>query len=143
MSEVVENLLGSIPTGEIIKDPREGDHGDANIKAVELVEQSNGKALKITYGNLSDTNGRDFEHQERLTIPNSSSHEAVQRIFLAACHNLEIVPRSMRKTILADTDQDCETIHQAFASKVGITLNIRLRPDKDGYLKSSFLRRKG
>lgn len=141
--EVVENLLSSIPTGEVIKDPREGDHLDAQLKFVELVDQANGKALKLTYGNLTDTNGREFEHQERLSIPKSDSHEAVQRIFLSACHSLEVVPRSFRKTILADTDVDQENVFSAFTSKIGQPVALRLRPDTSGYMKSTILRRKG
>jgi hypothetical protein len=141
-TEVLPNLLGSIPTGDIIKDPREGDHPEASLKHVELVDQANGKALKLTYGGMTDINGREFEHQERLTIPNTNSHEAVQRIFLSACHSLEIVPRSFRNTILADTDQDQQQIHDAFLSKVGTPISLRLRPDSSGYLKATILRRR-
>ena len=140
--EVVENLLAGIPTGDVIKDPREGDHLDATLKFVELVDQSNGKALKLTYGNLTDANGREFEHQERLTIPKTDSHEAVQRIFLSACHSLEVVPRNFRSTILADTDTDQERVFDAFSSKIGQQVALRLRPDTSGYMKSSILRRK-
>jgi len=138
-----ENLLASIPSGDVIKDPREGDHPSAKLKFVELVDQTNGKALKLTYGGLTDTNGRDFEHQERVIIPNSNSHEAVQRIFLSLCHSLEVVPRSFRKTILADTDVDQENVFSAFNSKRDIEVSLRLRPDSNGFMKSTILRRKG
>ena len=142
-AEVVDNLLSSIPTGEAIKDPREGDHIGAKLTNPELVEQSNGHSLKITWGDLTDSNGRGFEYQERYTIPTSQSDEFIHRLFLSVCHEAGVLPRESKSRILADTEADRNTILQAFQQRIGETVDLRLTQDaKSGYMRSRFLRKK-
>ena len=141
MAEVAENLLGSIPTGEILIDPKEGDH-DARLGAVELVEQGNGHSVKLTWMDMTDSNGRPFEHQERITVPTSGSQDFIHRMFLAACHDFEVVPRNARSRILADTETDRDAIVQAFSSKIGTVYPISIKSDNKGYLRSRISRKK-
>lgn len=142
MPEVVENLLSSVPTGEVLVDPKEGDYPEARLGAVELVEQGNGYSVKLTWMDLVDQQGRPFEHQDRVTIPTSDSEDFIHRMFLAACHDFEVVPRSFRSKLHADTEADRERIVEAFTSKVGGTYPIALKSDKNGYMRSRITRKK-
>lgn len=141
MSEVEQNLLGSIPTGEKVVDPREGDHPNATLTMAELLDQGNGAALRLTYSGLVDTTGREFMHQERVTIPTSTSEDFIHRIFLALCHDLGIVPRGQKNRILADTEGDQQVVLQAFTSVCGNTVPLRIAADdKTGYMRSRIIR---
>ena len=142
MAEVADNLLSSIPTGEILIDPKEGEHESARLGAVELVEQNGGHSVKLTWMDLIDSNGRPFEHQERITVPTSNSQDFIHRMFLAACHDFEVVPRSVRSRILADTEHDRDEIVSAFSSKIGTVYPISIKSDNKGYLRSRITRKK-
>lgn len=143
MPDVTENLLSSIPVGDKVIDPREGIHENATLRAVELVSGDDWYSLKLTFGNLTDANGKEFEHQERITIPNSNSEDFIQRLFLSACHDFEIVPRSFRQRILSDTDDNRQTIVTAFESKIGGNYPLKITiNNKTGYPQSRVLRPK-
>lgn len=142
MPEVVENLLDSIPVGAVLIDPKEGSYPDARLGAVELVEQGNGYSVKLTWMDLVDSNGRPFEQQDRITIPTSDSEDFIHRMFLAACHDLEVVPRSFRSKLHADTEADRDRIVEAFTSKVGNQYSIMLKSDKNGYMRTRITRKK-
>ena len=140
---VVENLLESIPTGEAIKDPREGDYTDVLITNPELIEQGNGFALRLTYSGLADHDGRSFEYQERYTIPTSASEDFIHRIWLGLCHEAGVLPRENKSRILADSEKDRETVLHAFQQVVGNIVSLRLTQDpKSGYMRSRFIRGK-
>ena len=139
--EVVKNLLGGIPTGEEIRDPREGEHPNATVGGVDTAEQGNGWVVKVTYNGLVDTDGRQFEYTERYNIPTSNSEDWVHRMFLAICHDLQIVPRSFKSRILADTEADREVVKGAFSKSIGNSVPLRITMDsKSGYLRSRVLR---
>lgn len=143
MPEVEQNLLGSIPTGEKVVDPREGDHPTATLTMAELLDQGNGAALRLTYSGLYDTTGREFQHQERVTIPTSTSEDFIHRIFLAMCHDLGIVPRANKNRILADTEGDQQTVLGAFNAVCGHVVPLRIAADnKTGYMRSRVIRAK-
>ena len=143
MSEVTENLLSSIPTGAEIHDPREGEHTEAQLFAVEVVDQSNGPALKLTYNNMVDSEGRNFEHQERYTIPTSASEQFIQGMFLNLLHEIGIVPRTSKKCPLFDAEADRGTLVDAFNTRIGANIPLRLKiDDKSGYMRSRILRQK-
>jgi hypothetical protein len=143
MPEVVENLLSSIPTGAEIHDPREGDHNEARLMFVEVIDQSNGPALKLTYNNMVDGEGRDFEYQERYTIPTSISEQFIQGMFLNVLHEVGIVPRISKRCPLFDAEADRATLVEVFNTKVGATIPLRLKiDDKTGYMRSRILRAK-
>lgn len=142
MPEVQENLLSSIPTGEALIDPKEGDYPDARLGAVELVEQGSGYSLKMTWMDMVDSTSRPFEQQDRITIPTSDSPDFIHRMFLAACHDFEIVPRSFRSRILADTSEDRDRVLEAFATKVGSQYAIGIKADKNGYLRVRIARKR-
>jgi hypothetical protein len=143
MSDSSENLLGSIPTGEEIHDPREGDHQEARLTYVEVIEQSNGHALKLTYNNMVDSEGRSFEYQERYTIPTSTSEQFIQGMFLNLCHELGIIPRTQKRCPLFDDVGHRSTLEGVFNSKIGSTVPLRLKiDDKSGYMRSRILRPK-
>ncbi len=141
--EVTQNLLGSIPTGAEIHDPREGEHPNAQLFAAEIVEQSNGPALKLTYNNMVDSEGRDFQHQERYTIPTSASEQFIQGMFLDLVRNLGVVPRAQKKCPLFDTDADRTTLVDVLQTVIGVNVPLRLKmDDKSGYLRGRILRQK-
>src|SRR3990167_5038233 len=102
--EVVSGLLGSIPRGEEIKDQREGDHPGARLADVELVEQSNGYAIKASFSGLTDSDDNSFDYQDRVTIATHSSEDFIKRLFLSALHDFGIVPRKEREAIYAEND---------------------------------------
>lgn len=141
MAEVVENLLSSIPVGEVLVDPKEGDH-EARLGAVELVEQGNGHSVKVTWMDMTDSNGRPFEHQDRITVPTSNSEDFIHRMFLSACHDLQVVPLSFRSKIYADTEADRDRIVEAFTSKIGSRYPLTIKADKNGYMRSRISRKK-
>ena len=140
--EVVEGLLGSIPRGEELIDPREGTHQNARLAAVELVEQSNGSALKVTFNGLEDAEGTSFEHQERITIATHNSDDFIKRLFLAALHDYGLVPRNQRQAVYAETDEHRAELLAAFQSKVGTNYPLRLK-ESNGYLRGRLIRQKG
>src|SRR3990167_1178529 len=138
---IVANLLGSVPRGEEIRDPREGDHPDAVLQAAELVQNKTGSwAVIATFGNVRDSDGKAFEHKERFNIPGKTSDIAVKRIFLSTLHDLEIVPRESKQAVYAETDEHREAIAQAFKEKGGTNVPLRLKPKGDGFLRASIIR---
>ena len=145
MSEqtVIENLLGSIPVGEEIKDPRENDY-DATLKDVEVVEQKNGHSLRLVFGDIEDANGRSFEHKENVTIP-TSEHVGdlafIQDIFLRWAQGLEVIPRTQRSAVLADTEEHRGVVLNAFKTKIGGRFPITLYFSK-GFIRGRVNRRK-
>ena len=141
--EVVSGLLGSIPRGEEIKDQREGDHLSARLADVELVEQSNGYAIKASFSGLADSDDNSFDYQDRVTIATHNSEDFIKRLFLSALHDFGIVPRSERQAIYAETDEHRAELLAAFKSKVGTNYPLRLKVDKNGYLRGRMLRQKG
>ena len=138
--DVQANLLGSIPTGEEIRDPKEGDHPNARLADVDIVEQSNGHSLQLIYTDLVATDGRPFDQKERVSLPTSNSEDFIHRIFLALCHDLEIVPRTFKSRVFVDTEDDRERVRAAFATKLGNTIPLRIQSDKQGYLRSRIIR---
>ena len=141
--EVANNLLDSIPTGEVVKDLREGEHYEAKLNEAELIEQSNGPAIRVTYTGCVDADGREFSYQERYTIPTSNSEDFIQRLFLAAAHAWGLVPPGDNRRILADTPEAREAILNAVRSVQGSVVPLKLTTGKTGYLQSRFLRKRG
>jgi hypothetical protein len=139
-NDTVENLLGTIPTGDEVKDPRENDY-EATLKDASIVEQKNGHSLKLVFGNIVDTNGKDFEHNERVTIPTSESEKFIQDIFIRWAHGLEVLPRSHRNAILADSEEHRGIVLEAFKSKLGEQFPLTIYSN-NGYLRSRVSRKK-
>lgn len=140
--DVFESLLGSIPRGEELIDPREGTHQGARLADAELVEQSNGMALKVTFSGLEDAEGTPFEHQERITIATHNSDDFIKRLFLASLHDFGLVPRNQRQAVYAETDEHRAELVAAFKSKVGTNYPLRLK-ESNGYLRGRLIRQKG
>lgn len=143
MSEqTVENLLGSIPTGEEIKDPREGDH-EATLTQPELVPFGTGHAVKVVYTNLTDADGRSFDFQVRYGLPTSESEPWQHARFLEVAQSLGIVPRSHRNAINVDSDADRATVLAAFEKIAGSSFPLRITPNKKtGYMEGRVLRKR-
>jgi hypothetical protein len=139
---VVENLLGSIPQGGEVKDPREGDHYDAKFSDVELAEQTNGHVVKLTFEGLRDVDGREFTYQERVTIPTSNSELFIQRIFLAIAHDLGVLPRTQKNAFYADTDEHRAVVLAAFEAVKGTSAPLNIRTDGKGFLRGRIIRSK-
>ena len=140
--EVVNAFLQGVPRGEEIKDQREGDHPNARLADVELVEQSNGYAIRATFSSMEDSDGNSFDYQDRVTIATHNSEDWLKGMFLAALHDFGIVPRSERQAIYAETDEHRAELLAAFKSKVGTNYPLRLKL-RDGYLRGRILRQKG
>lgn len=136
MSEqTVENLLGSIPTGDEIHDAREGDH-IGKIIMPELVPFGDGQAVKVAFTGMTDADGRGFDKEIRIGLPTSSSEPWQHARFLKAVQNLGIVPRSQRNAINVDTDADRESVLNAFKQIEGREYNLTIYPNKKtGYLE--------
>lgn len=140
---VVNGLLGSIPRGEEIRDPREGFHSDVVIGESELVQNSTGSwAIVTNYNSMTDVNGRMFELKERYNIPASDSDDVVKRIFLDVLHSLGIVDRSDRRSVHAETDEQREGVAAAFQSVQGNNVNLKIAADKSGYVHGRIVRGK-
>ena len=130
---VLNELLGSIPQGEVIVDAREGDHANAELQGVELVRNSTGSfAVVATFGDLVDSNGRQFNIKRRFNIPEASSETVQKGIFLGELHDLEALPRSHRTAVYAETDTHRDAILRLFKKKGGSRHNLRVTM-RDGY----------
>lgn len=137
MADLAENLLSSIPVGEVIKDAREGEQPDAVLTSPELVDFGDSKAVKVIWNNLTDADGRSFQFQARYPLPTTDSAPWQHARFLDLVHGLGIVPRGQRNAINVDTEQDQETVLNAFKSIDGNNFPIRLYVNKKtGYLES-------
>ena len=140
---VEQNLLDSIPTGEVIKDARVGVHPEARIAEVELIEQKNGHAIRVTYNGLQDEEGRQFEFSERYTIPTSQSERFIKGLFVDALHAWDLAPYEDGRSPVADNEEVRQQIYQAVNGKKGLTVPLSLKTGKGGYLQSRFLRKRG
>jgi hypothetical protein len=137
MPDIVENLLGSIPTGEEIKDSREGDHADATLTLPELVPFGSGHAIQVTWTNLQDSDGRAFEYKERYGLPTSSSEPWQHSRFLDVVQSLGLVPKNKRNAINVDTEADQNAVLTAFKTIEGTVHPIKISTNKKtGYLQS-------
>jgi len=135
--EIVENLLGSIPTGEEIKDSREGDHSDATLTNPELVPFGTAQAIQVTWANLQDADGRAFEYKERYALPTSQSEPWQHSRFLDVVQSLGLVPKNKRNAINVDSDADRDAVLGAFKKIEGSVHPIKISTNKKtGYLQS-------
>lgn len=142
-TDIIENLLGSIPTGDEIKDSREGDHSNAKLTNPELVPFGEGHAVQVTFVGLTDTDGRDFQYKERYGLPTSQAEPWQHGRFLEVVQSLGLVPKNQRNAINVDTDLDRDTVLAAFKSIEGSTVPIKLKTNtKTGYLQSRILKGK-
>ena len=136
-TEIVENLLGSIPTGEEIKDSREGDHSEATLTNPELVPFGSGQAIQVTWTNLQDVDGRAFEYKERYGLPTSQSEPWQHGRFLDVVQSLGLVPKASRNAINVDSDEDRAAVLAAFKKIEGSVHPIKISTNKKtGYLQS-------
>lgn len=148
MSEdrVLENLLGSVPHGEELHDVREGEHPDAVLVDVQLVENTSDKlppyALQKVYQGLTDVEGKAFELKDKVNIPESGSEDWVKRLFLADLHDMGLVPRTEKQAIFADTDEHREAVLTAYKSKIDTNYPLRVVTDKNGYIRVRVIRKK-
>jgi len=135
--DIVENLLGSIPTGEEIKDSREGDHSEATLSNPELVPFGAGHAIQVTWTNLQDIDGRAFEYKERYGLPTAQAEPWQHARFLDVVQSLGLVPRNQRNAINVDTDADRDAVLVAFKKIEGSVHPIKISTNKKtGYLQS-------
>jgi hypothetical protein len=136
MSEqTVENLLGSIPTGEEIKDRREGTHV-GKLTMPELVDFGSGKAIKVVFTGMTDADGRSFDKEVRIGLPTSKSESWQHERFLKVAQALGIVPRNQRNAINVDSDNDEQTVLAAFKQIEGRDYSVVVYPNKkSGYLE--------
>lgn len=142
--EQVENLLANLPSAGEVRDPREGEHVDARVQDVELTGPfSNGDyGIQVTFVGLVDTEGREFSHKAKYTIPTSNSQDFIRRIFLGATHDLCIVPRNSKSGIVADDDASRAAVLAAFQTIVGAKFPLKLSADRQGYMRERYLRQK-
>ena len=142
-TEIVENLLGSIPTGEEIKDSREGDHSNATLTNPELVPFGSGHAVQVTWMNLQDVDGRAFEYKERYGLPTSQAEPWQHSRFLDVVQALGLIPKANRNAINVDSDNNRAAVLAAFKKIEGSTFVIKISTNKKtGYLQSKLLRTK-
>lgn len=144
-TSLYEELLSQVSQGEVVTDPREGDHEGAQFRGAELVEAANrdgSYAAIFEYGNLVDSEGRDFIHKERVNLPMTDSHIVGKRIFLAMLHDFGIVPREHKKAILANSEAEARALVRAINTVKGISVRLRIKEDKTGFLRASLLRSK-
>lgn len=143
MSNVASELLNSIPRGEVIHDPREGDYPEAVFQGAELAQNASGSyAVIVLFGDLTDGNGRAFEHKERYNIPESGSDPVQKRIFLSNLHDLGIVPIEDKRSVHADTEEVREALYAAFKAQEGQSFHLRLKEDNQGFMRAKILRGK-
>jgi len=136
-TQIVENLLGSIPTGEEIKDSREGDHSEATLTNPELIPFGNGHAIQVVWTNLQDVDGRSFEYKERYGLPTSQSEPWQHGRFLNVVQSLGLVPKASRNAINVDSDNDRAAVLAAFQKIEGSVHLIKISMNKKtGFLQS-------
>src|SRR3990167_3072939 len=141
--EIVENLLGSIPTGETIVDSREGDHAEATLTNPELVPFGTGHAVQVTWTNLQDVDGRAFEYKERYGLPTSQSEPWQHGRFLDVVQSLGLVPKANRNAINVDSDVDRAAVLAAFKKVKGNVHPIKINTNKKtGYLQSRIVKQR-
>ena len=141
--DIVENLLGSIPTGDEIKDSREGDHSEATLMNPELIPFGTGHAIQVTWANLSDVDGRGFEYRERYGLPTSASEPWQHGRFLDVVQSLGLVPKASRNALNVDSDTDRENVLAAFKKVAGSAFPIKITTNKKtGYLQSRVVKGK-
>ena len=136
-ANIVENLLGSIPTGDEIKDSREGDFPEAVLSNPELVPFGTGHAIQVTWTNLQDADGREFEYKERYGLPTEQSEAWQHGRFLDIVQTLGLVPKANRNAINVNGDAERESVLGAFKKVAGNTFPLRITTNKKtGYLQS-------
>lgn len=138
--EAVQNLLQNLPSAGEVRDPREGEHASARVSEVELVGpfSSGDYGIQVTFSGLMDTEGREFQHKARHTIPTSGSKDFIRRMFLAATHEYGIVPRENKEGVIADTAEARTQIHEAFKTVVGKAMPLKLAADRKGFMRERF-----
>lgn len=139
--QVTSGLLGSIPRGETLKDPREGQY-DAPIIGNELVQNTTGSyAILAEFGPLTDSEGKDFTHKERFNIPEPHSDVQQKRMFLSSLHDLGIVDRNDKQAVYCATDDDRAALLAAFDSKRGESFPFKLT-EQNGFLRLRLFRKR-
>lgn len=141
----LEGLLNSVPTGEELRDPREGDHEDSKLIDVSVGENSEQAVIPFSavmvWSAMKDSEGRDFDFSARVNIPRPSDPTWVKRMFLQTAHDLGVVPRDRKTALVADTDEEREVLIKILKLGLGQRYPVRIR-EKNGFVNLTIRRRR-
>lgn len=140
--EVEDKLLSSIPRGEVLSDPRAGSYTGARVRGWEIAQNKNGGyALVGEFYGLTDAEGNEFTHKERLNLPEAATEARFKRFFLASMHDLGVIPEDDKQAIYTDGEESRQALLAEVAAKTeGNTYAFRLVED-GAYLRLRGLRR--
>lgn len=128
MDEMVNNtLLKNVPIGPELREPRLGVHDNATLTAVSRTDNGRGWfALRLTFANMTDAEGHEFEFDTNITLPTSESEPIVQRMFLAALHDLGVVAKEDKRARTAETEEHREAYCAAVEAKIGTVYPVKI-----------------
>ena len=135
----IQELLDSLPTGDELHDPREGEH-EPVLSDVNVVENSEKAsvpfAIELTFTGFKDVEGREFQFNDRVNVPEPDSSNVIKSMFLASLHNLGIIEFSDKRGRAAADKSQVDLYAKLFASRVGSKVPMRLYIDKSGWLRA-------
>lgn len=136
--DLFQQLLDNVQQGEEIVDPRLGTHDGAHLLSVELAYNRNEDPVALMrWGDMVDTDGKDFEITDRVNIPTPTSNPTGHRIFLAMLHDFGVVPRNVHKPFLAHDAKAAETVVNVLnrLADKGLPWTVNISEDKQGFLR--------
>lgn len=143
MADIMQELLGIVSKGEVLKDPKEGNY-EATVSEVTTQEFNSGAlALSIKLIGLHDANGQQFDHVEKVFVPNSGASAQFKFMFLDTLKTLNLVDMSYENAITFDQpDEQFEAFGRLVAEALeGVVLPLRITRNKNtGYYNARFRR---
>lgn len=144
MNELANKILAESQAPVVaVADPREGVHPNVKFLGATLDKPSSvGWTAVLSFGGMLDTNGREFEVSQVVTIPTIESPEFIRLIYLNLLHSLEILERGVRKYKVPVTEEDVQINVNALNACIGMNLRLRIGIDRKGFLRADIQRQR-
>jgi len=145
IDESLDAMLEGIPQGDVLKDPREGEHEDVLLQAVDISPNKEGSAVPFSFierwTGMKDEKGRPFDFNEYIQIPTGETRIEIKRMFLAHFHDLGALDKAFKNALTAETDEHRQKLRLVLRKVVGQKYPVKIS-ESNGFIHLRVRRRR-
>jgi len=143
--ESLDTMLEGIPQGDELKDPREGEHEDVTLSAIDISVNKEGSSVPFSFierwTGMRDEKGRPFDFSEYIQIPTAETRIEIKRMFLAHLHDLGVVDKAFKNALTAETDEHRQKLRLVLRKVVGQKFPVKVS-ESNGFIHLRVRRRR-
>lgn len=128
-------------TGEELIDPRSGKQENAQIVTVELRGDGEKAHPMIQWGNLFDTEGKEFTIDDHLYNLKPGHPVFVKQRYMTKLKELDIVPRDFKQALMITNPAEAQVLTNKLATLIGQCWPITITQDNEGFHKITVRKR--